>query len=305
MIAAQAPLRSVPAFYSSTWTASSWPDPLRDAIPECFREHTGMFEEAVDGRVSRKSFEERQAGLGVLLAGLEDRLEQHQVRHQVDQGVSREVLSGPPVPELAFVAGEERGGEILPGVGLVGPGGGQAARFESVTDALPAYGVDHAAGVPDRHQPLVVAFRAPHPHLERPARRRTFRCGVLQPGGQLRLFEKAVEEVFEVPARAGERRRRDADPDVRPSVSEVEDPAVACAARVDILRDKDVEILLVRTLHAAEILPAGDGILVSLHPFASEASDAVGHDYEWGFEAQRFARVHGFEAAHPALRRPY
>src|SRR5215218_7977540 len=191
-----------------------------------------MFEEAVDWRVARKSLEERPAGLWVLLADPEKGFEQHQVRHQVDQRVSREVLAGPPVPELAFVAGEERGGEILPGVCLVGPRGSQAARLQRVTDALTTYRVDHAAGVSDRHQPLVVAFRAPHPYLERPARRWIFWRGVLQPAGQLRIFEKAVIEILEVSARAGERCCRDACTDVRPSVSEVEHPAVARAVRV-------------------------------------------------------------------------
>src|SRR5688500_3041140 len=149
-----------------------------------------MFEEAVDGCVARKSLEERPAGLGVLLADPEEGLEQHQVRHEVDQRVSREVLTGPPVPELAFVAGEERGGELLPGAGVVGRRAGQAARLQRVTDALTTYGVDHAAGVSDCHQPLMVAFRTPHPHLERPARRRTFWCGVLQPACQQWVFEK-------------------------------------------------------------------------------------------------------------------
>ena len=59
--------------------------------------------------------------------------------------------------------------------------------------------------------------------------------------------------------------------------------------RVHVLRDKDVQILLVRTVHAAKVLPAGDGVLVGLHPFAREASDAVGDDYQRGLEAQRFA----------------
>src|ERR687889_1502243 len=108
------------------------------------------------------------------------------------------MLAGPLVFELAFVAGEDRGGEILPGVGLVGPRGGKAARLQRVPDALPAYGMDHTAGVPDRHKPLIVAFRAPHPHLERPASRRPFWRGVLQPGCQPSVFEKAVEEIFEV-----------------------------------------------------------------------------------------------------------
>src|SRR5687768_2226807 len=110
-----------------------------------------MFEKAVDGGVARKNLEERPAGFGVLCAGFEDRLEQYQVRHQVDQRVSREVFAGPSVPELAFVAGENRGGEVPPDVGLVGPRSGQAARLERVPDALPAYRVDHAAGVPDRY----------------------------------------------------------------------------------------------------------------------------------------------------------
>src|SRR5215211_6600162 len=264
-----------------------------------------MFEEALDGRVARKSFEERPAGLGILLTRLEEGLEQHQIRHEVDQGVSREVLTGPPVPELALVAGEDRRGEILSGMCLVGPRGGQATRLQRVTYALPAYRVDHAAGVSDRHQPLVVAFRAPHPHLERPARRWIFWRGVLQPAGQLRIFEKAVIEILEVSARAGERCCRDACTDVRPSVSEVEHPAVARAVRVHVLRDKDVQILLIRTIHAAEILPAGDGILVGLHSFAREAPDAVGHDYQRGFEAQRVAPVGRFEATHAPRRRPY
>src|SRR5688572_18751590 len=108
-----------------------------------------MFEEAVDGRVAGKSLEERPTGFGLLLAGFEYGLEQHQVRHQVDQRVPREVFAGPSVPELAFVAGEDRGGEVLPDVGLVGPRCGQSARLERVTDALPAYRVDHAARVPD------------------------------------------------------------------------------------------------------------------------------------------------------------
>src|SRR5215213_795458 len=125
MIASPASLRSV--------------YPLCNPVPQCFREHAGMFEEAVDGRITRKSLKERQTGLRVLLAGLEEWLEQHQVRHHVDERVPREVLSGPPVLELAFVAREDRGREILPGVGLVGPGGGQAARLERVTEALPAW----------------------------------------------------------------------------------------------------------------------------------------------------------------------
>src|ERR687898_3500346 len=99
-----------------------------------------MFQEAVDGRVARKSLDERPASLRVLLASLEEGLEQRQVRHQVDQRVSGEVLAGPPVPQLAFVAGQDRGGELLPYVGLVGPRGGQPARLQGVTDALPAYG---------------------------------------------------------------------------------------------------------------------------------------------------------------------
>src|SRR5215213_6304933 len=106
-----------------------------------------MFEEAVDGRVACKCLKKRQAGIRVLLADPEEGLEHHQVRHEVDKGVSGEVLSGPPMLELAFVAGEERGGEILPRVGLVGPRCGQAARLQRVTDALPAYGVDHTAGI--------------------------------------------------------------------------------------------------------------------------------------------------------------
>src|SRR5919112_3702580 len=234
-----------------------------------------MFEEAVDGRVPGKSLHERPAGFGLLLAGLEDRLEQHQVRYQLDQSVSREVFAGPSALELAFVAGEDRGREILPDMGLVGPRGGQPARLESVTDALPAYRVDHAACVPDRNNPLVVALRAPHPHLERPARGRTFRRGILQPGGQLRLFQKAVVEVFEVPARTGERRRRDARPNVRLPVSEIEHPAVARAVRIHVLRDKDVQILLVGSIYIAEILPTSYGVLVGFHPLAGEASDAI------------------------------
>src|SRR5215210_6460008 len=178
--------------------------PLCDAIPQGFGERCGMFEEAVDGRIARKNLEERPAGLGVLLADLEDGIEQYHVRHQVDERVSRKVLAGPRVLELAFVTGENRGGEIVPDVGLVCPRGCQSARLQRVTDALPAYRMDHAAGISYRHQPLAVAFRAPHPHLERPARRRTFRRGILQPGGQLRLFEKAVEEVLEVSASTGE-----------------------------------------------------------------------------------------------------
>src|SRR5918992_3269526 len=268
-----------------SWTIlSSWQYPFREALPQCLREHAGMFQEGVDWRVARKSLDERQASLRVLLASLEEGLEQHQVRHQVDQRVSREMLPGPPVPQLAFVAGQDRGGELLPYVGLVGPRGGQPARLQGVTDALPAYGVDHATGVSDHHQPLTVALRAPHPHLERPARWRTFRRSVLQPGCHLRNFEKAVEEVFEVPARAGKRCCRDACPDVRLSVSEVEDPAVARAVRVHVLRDKDVQVLLVRAVDVSEVLPAGDGVLVGLHPFAREASDAVGHDYQRCFE---------------------
>src|SRR5688572_22533 len=125
-----------------------------------------MFEEAIYGCVTRKGLQECPAAIGVLLAGFEDGLEQHQVRYQVDQRVSRDVFAGPSVPELTFVAREDRGGEVSPDVGLVGPGCGQAARLQRVSDALTAYGVDHAAGVPHQYQSLTVAFRAPHPHLE-------------------------------------------------------------------------------------------------------------------------------------------
>jgi hypothetical protein len=61
-----------------------------------------------------------------------------------------------------------------------------------------------------------------------------------------------------------------------------------------------VQVLLVRALNITEILPACDGILVGLHPFAGEASNAVGHYYQGGFEAQRFARLFCFEARNPA-----
>src|SRR5215217_6125488 len=89
-----------------------------------------MFEEAVGGRVARKSLEERPAGLWILLADLEKGFEQHQVRHQVDQRVSREVLAGPPVPELAFVAGAGRRNPAwrVPHVPTRRPGGPTPAR---------------------------------------------------------------------------------------------------------------------------------------------------------------------------------
>src|ERR671911_2658490 len=106
-----------------------------------------MFEEAVDGGVARERLHQRAAGILVLLAGLEEGLEHHQVRHEVDERVAREVLAGPPVPELALVSRENRGGEVVPGVRLVGPGSGQTAGFHRVTDALAAYGVDHAPRV--------------------------------------------------------------------------------------------------------------------------------------------------------------
>src|SRR3712207_8039913 len=63
-----------------------------------------------------------------------------------------------------------------------------------------SYRVDHAACIPDRHKPLVIALRAPHPHFERPARRWTFRRGVLQPGGQLWLL-RSEEHTSELQSR--------------------------------------------------------------------------------------------------------
>src|ERR671911_2708293 len=134
-----------------------------------------MFEEAVDGGVARERLHQRAAGILVLLAGLEEGLEHHQVRHEVDERVAREVLAGPPVPELALVARENGSGEVVPGMRLVGPGSGQASRLQSVTDALAAYRVDHAPSIPDCHDALIVALRAPHAHLEGPASRRSLR----------------------------------------------------------------------------------------------------------------------------------
>src|SRR5215216_2909013 len=46
----------------------------------------------------------------------------------------------------------------------------------------------------------------------------------------------------------------------------VETPAPTFAVRVHVLRDKDLQILPVRTIHAAEVLPASDSVLVGLHP---------------------------------------
>ena len=60
-----------------------------------------------------------------------------------------------------------------------------------------------------------------------------------------------------------------------------------------------MQVLLVRTFHIAEILPARDGILVGFHPSAGETSDAIGHDHQRGFEAQ-MSRLCGFEARNPA-----
>src|SRR5829696_3224807 len=99
---------------------------LRDAVSERGGEQAGVFEEAVDWGVAREGFYQRQAGAGVLLARFEERLEQHQVGDQVDQRVSGDVLAGPSAPELALVAGQDGGREIVPGVRLVGPGGREA-----------------------------------------------------------------------------------------------------------------------------------------------------------------------------------
>jgi hypothetical protein len=54
---------------------------LRDAIPQCSAERTWMFEEAVDWGVARERLHQRSAGPLVLLTGLEEGLEHHQVWH--------------------------------------------------------------------------------------------------------------------------------------------------------------------------------------------------------------------------------
>src|SRR5215208_8491163 len=140
--------------------------------------------------------------------------------------------------------------------------------------------MDHAAGVPDHHKPLSVALGAPHPHLERPALGRPFWFGTFEPPGDLRFFEKALEEVLEVAARAGECPGRDAGSNVRPAVTEIEVTAVAGAVVVHILGDKDVQVLFVGPLHTAVVLPPGDGVLVRLHAAAREATHTVGRNHK-------------------------
>src|SRR5215217_4861621 len=53
------------------------------------------------------------------------------------------------------------------------------------------------------------------------------------------------------------------------------------------------------------LVVVADSVLVGLHPFAREAPDAVGHDYQRGFEAQRFSGFSGFDTGYPACRRPH
>src|SRR5215213_86844 len=79
--------------------------PLRHAVLQGSRERAGVFEEAVDGGVTREGLHQRPAGRRVLLASFEEGFDHREVRHEVDEGVTREVLAGPLVPELALVAG--------------------------------------------------------------------------------------------------------------------------------------------------------------------------------------------------------
>src|SRR5918999_1044140 len=150
------------------------------------------------------------------------------------------MLAGPLTPELAFVARENGGREVPPGVRLMRPRGGQPTGFEGVADTLAAYRVDHAPRVPDHHQPLGVPPGAPHPHLQGPALGRPLRLGACEPPCDLRFLKKAVEEVLEVASRARKRPGRDAGPHVGPAVLKVKYPAVTGAMFVHVLGDKDV-----------------------------------------------------------------
>src|SRR5215218_3525679 len=158
---------------------------------------------------------------------------------------------------------------------FVRPGGGQPAGLDSVADALAAYRVDHAPGVPDHHEPPGVAPGAPHPHLEGPALGRPLGLGAFEPAGDLGFLEEAVEEVLEVAPRALERPGRDPGPDVGLAVSEVEDPAVPGAVLVHVPGDEDVQVLFVRPVHTAVVPPPRHGVLVRLHAVAREAAHAV------------------------------
>jgi hypothetical protein len=75
-----------------------------DAVPEGGSQCPRMFEEAVDGGVSGEACNEGAAGLRVLLASLEERLQHRKVRDQVNEGMTGEVLAGALVPELPLVA---------------------------------------------------------------------------------------------------------------------------------------------------------------------------------------------------------
>src|SRR5215207_7982524 len=239
-------------------------------------ERPRVLEEAVDWGVTGETLDEGEPGIRVFLAGLEERFQHREVRNQVGEGVPGEVFSGPFAPELAPVTGEQRGRVIVARAGLVRPRRGQTPGLYGVADALSTYRVDHARRVPDGHQALRVPFCAPHPHLQGPALRQFLRLGVFEVADHLRFLHKAVEEVLEVTPRVRKGLRRDAGPDVSPAVPEVEDPAVASPVLVHILREEDVQILLVWPGDVLEVLSPSHGVLVSLHPLRGEAADPVG-----------------------------
>src|ERR671911_359100 len=84
-------------------------------------ERPRVLEQAVDWGVTGKALDEGEPGIGVFLAGLEERFQHREVRDQVGEGVPREVFSGPFAPELATVTGEQRGRVIVARAGLVRP----------------------------------------------------------------------------------------------------------------------------------------------------------------------------------------
>src|SRR5919106_365179 len=196
------------------------------------------------------------------------------------------MYSGRSGPKPAPVTAEQRGRVIIARAGIVRPRRGQTPGPYGVADALSTYRVDHARRVPDGHQALRVPFCAPHPHLQGPALRWSLWLGAFEVASHLRFLQKAVEEVLEVTPRMRKGLRRDAGPDVSPAVPEVEDPTVAGPVLVHVLREKDVQILLVGPGDILEVLPPSHGVLGYLHPLRGEASDAVGGNDQGSFGAQ-------------------
>lgn len=110
-----------------------------------------MLQKTVDGRVSGKAFYKGAPSSRVFLASLEERLHRLEVRYEVGESVTGDVLSGPFAPELTSVASEYGRRVVAFRAGFVRPGGGEASRLYRVADTLAAYRVDHAGRVSDRH----------------------------------------------------------------------------------------------------------------------------------------------------------